>query len=449
MKRYFRWLQGLQNPVFARLYFAQTINLVGDALTWLGLALLAFELGGGQSGKILAGALTLRVTAFVVLSPLAGVIADRFDRKRLMVTTHLARMAIVCFLPFVTQVWQIYVLVLLLNAFYAFFTPTYTATIPLVTTKETYAQAIALSSATYQLIGVLGPGLAGGLAALVGTRSIFFWDGVTFLIAAILILTLPGQLIVNQNQQARTVPQTLQDIRTGSFCLFADPLMRYALVLQLITAITGAAILVNTVSHVRGILQLGKLEYSWVMAAFGIGATVASVGLGNAKTFKKLAYIGVGTVLLILALLPANYVNFGGLLVLWIIAGIGQTFVSVSTQTLIADRVAVEVQGRVYGAYFAWSHLWWVLSYPLAGWMGSYLPTTHFFCVGIIGLLLLIVMTLVFRPRQQIDFDSGMWHEHNHTHDNDHQHNHSLNRVIQESHRHLHFHGSTQQPLSH
>jgi MFS transporter, NRE family, putaive nickel resistance protein len=449
MKRYFRWLQGLQNPVFARLYFAQTINLVGDALTWLGLALLAFELGGGQSGKILAGALTLRVTAFVVLSPLAGVIADRFDRKRLMVTTHLARMAIVCFLPFVTQVWQIYVLVLLLNAFYAFFTPTYTATIPLVTTKETYAQAIALSSATYQLIGVLGPGLAGGLAALVGTRSIFFWDGVTFLIAAILILTLPGQLIVNQNQQARTVPQTLQDIRTGSFCLFADPLMRYALILQLIAAIAGAEILVNTVSHVQGILQLGKLEYSWVMAAFGIGATVASVGLGNAKTFKKLAYIGGGTVLLTLALLPANYVNLGGLLILWIIAGIGQTFVSVSAQTLIVDRVAVEIQGRVYGAYFAWSHLWWALSYPLAGWLGSYRPSDHFFYAGILGLLLLIVVTLVFRPRQQIDFDSGMWHEHDHTHDNDHQHEHSLNRVIQESHRHLHFHEATQQPLSH
>jgi MFS transporter, NRE family, putaive nickel resistance protein len=449
MKWCSRWLQGLENPVFARLYFAQSINLIGDALTWLGLALLAFELGGEQSGTILAGALTLRVMAFVVLSPLAGVIADRFDRKRLMVTTHLARMAIVCFLPFVTQVWQIYVLVLLLNAFYAFFTPTYTATIPLVTTKETYAQAIALSSATYQLVGVLGPGLAGGLAALVGTRSIFFWDGVTFLIAAILIVTLPGQLMVNQNQPARTVPQTLQDIRTGSFCLFADPLIRYALVLQLIAAIVGAEILVNTVSYVQGILELGKLEYSWVMAAFGIGATVASVGLGNTKTFKKLAYIGVGTVLLTLALLPANYVNLGGLLILWIIAGIGQTFVSVSTQTLIADRVAVEIQGRVYGAYFAWSHLWWALSYPLAGWLGSYLPTTHFFCVGIIGLLLLIVMTLVFRPRQQIDFDSGMWHEHNHTHDNDHQHDHSLNRVIQESHRHLHFHGATQQPLSH
>jgi hypothetical protein len=60
-----QWLQGLKNPIFARLYLAQTINLVGDSLTWLGLALLAFELAGEKSGTVLAGALTLRVGAFV------------------------------------------------------------------------------------------------------------------------------------------------------------------------------------------------------------------------------------------------------------------------------------------------------------------------------------------------------------------------------------------------
>lgn len=174
MTRLPRWLEGLENPVFARLYLAQTINLMGDALTWLGLALLAFELAGEQASTILAGALTLRVTAFVLLSPMAGAIADRIDRKRLMVTNHLMRMGIVCLLPWVTQIWQIYAIVLALNSFYAIFTPTYTATIPLVTTEQQRPQAIALSSATSQLLGVLGPGVAGSIAAWVGTRQVFF-----------------------------------------------------------------------------------------------------------------------------------------------------------------------------------------------------------------------------------------------------------------------------------
>lgn len=65
-----RWnpqlFQCLENRVFARLYFAQTVNLIGDALTWVGIALLAFELAGKNAGVILSGALTLRVTAFVL-----------------------------------------------------------------------------------------------------------------------------------------------------------------------------------------------------------------------------------------------------------------------------------------------------------------------------------------------------------------------------------------------
>jgi MFS transporter, NRE family, putaive nickel resistance protein len=90
-----RFFQSLKNPVFAKLYAAQTTSLLGDALTWVGVALLAFEIAGKNSAVVLSVALTLRVTAFVVLSPLAGAIADRFDRKRIMVFTHLVRMVIV------------------------------------------------------------------------------------------------------------------------------------------------------------------------------------------------------------------------------------------------------------------------------------------------------------------------------------------------------------------
>jgi MFS transporter, NRE family, putaive nickel resistance protein len=439
MNRSPRWLQGLENPVFARLYFAQTINLVGDALTWLGLALLAFELAGEQSGSILAGALTLRVTAFVLLSPIAGAIADRIDRKRILVITHLARMLIVCLLPFVTQVWQIYAIVLALNAFYAFFTPTYTATIPLVTGKENYPQAIALNSATSQFLSVLGPGLAGSIAAFVGTRQVFFLDGLTFLIAALLIFTLPGQLLVQQSQQpTRTVQRTLQDIRTGTTCLFADPFMRSALAMQFVASIAGAEILVNTVSHVQGTLNLGKLEYSWVMSALGIGAMLASIGLGSTRSVRKNRLIEIGTLLVTVALLPANFVGLPGLMVLWLIAGVGQTLVNVPTQTLIADRVAVEIQGRVYGAHFAWSHLWWAFAYPMAGWMASQFPSRSFFYSSLIGIGFAIVLSWMCKSRSQSN--NGFWHDHNHIHDHDHQHTHLAGTNLQDSHKHLHFH---------
>jgi MFS transporter, NRE family, putaive nickel resistance protein len=442
MKQLPHLLQGLENPIFARLYLAQTINLVGDALTWLGLALLAFELAGENASTVLAGALTLRVVAFVVLSSIAGAIADQVDRKRLMITTHLARMAIVCLLPFVTQVWQIYVIVLLLNVFYAFFAPTYTATIPLVTTEAERPNAIALSSATYQLLGVLGPGLAGGIAAFVGTRQVFFLDGITFLIATILIVMLPGKLVVNQSQQKiGRVSSTLEDIWMGTKCLFVDPLIRYVLALQLIASIAGAEILVNTVSCIQGTLHLSKIEYGWVMAAFGMGATLAAVGLGNTKQkVSPVIFTSIGAMLITLALLPANSANLAGLLALWVMAGAGQTLVNVPTQALIADRVAVEVQGRVYGAHFAWSHLWWAFSYPIAGWLGTNLPNHNFLYTSLAGFGLLFFIFVFFHPQQLINLKSGLWHEHAHLSDDKHHTHEHSSSMSQDFHNHLHFH---------
>jgi NRE family putative nickel resistance protein-like MFS transporter len=434
----------LNNPIFAQIYFAQTINLIGDAFTWLGLGLLAFELAQDKAGIILATALTLRVITFVIISPIAGVLADRVDRKKVMFITHLARMFLVSLLPFVNTAWQFYAIVLSLNIFYAFFTPTYTATIPLVTNETDYKKAIALSSATYQLLGVLGPGLAGGLASIIGTRQIFFLDAITFALATILIVTLPKKLIVNQSEKkSNNLTNERLDILTGSFCIFNDPLIRYGLLMQMVVSIAGANILVNTVSYVQATLQLGKLEYGWVMASFGIGATLASISLGYLYQQKQPTFfLNIGAIVMTLVLFPANHINLSGLLILWLLAGIGQTLVNLTMQTMIAERVALEIQGRVYGAHFAWSHLWWVFAYPLAGWMGNKFPDANFFFGSLVSSILLIIAYILFKPNQVDTLNTGIWHEHLHQHDLDHAHYHSSFPTNEGSHSHIHFHKS-------
>ena len=182
----------LRNPRFARLYAAQTISQVGDALTWVGLALLAAQLAGPtHAPAVLAIALTIRVSAFVLLSPLAGVLADRVNRRTVLMLCHFGRMLVLGGMFFVTQVWQIYVLMFLLNALTAFFTPTNQATIPLVVGREDARPAFALSSATTELLGIVGPGLAGILVAWLGTRTLFALDAVSFFLSGLLILTSP------------------------------------------------------------------------------------------------------------------------------------------------------------------------------------------------------------------------------------------------------------------
>jgi MFS transporter, NRE family, putaive nickel resistance protein len=437
-------LQSLRNPVFARLYTAQTTSLLGDALTWVGLALLAFELAGNQSAVVLSSALTLRVTAFVLLSPLAGAIADRFDRKQIMVVTHVMRMVIVGLLPFVTQIWQIYILIFALNIFNAFFTPTYQATIPLVTGQNDYPQAIALSSATYQLLGVLGPGIAGSVAAFVGARQVFFLDALSFLIAAVLIFTLPSQLRVEQSQQLSR-GRTWRDIKNGTSRLFSDTSIRYSLLMQLVASIAGAQILVNTVGYVQGTLKLGNIQYGWVMSAFGIGATISAVVVGAVgRRFARTSVVFFGTALITLALLPANYANLPILMCLWLLAGAGQNCVNLPTQTLIADRIPTDAQGRVYGAHFAWSHLWWAISYPLAGWLGSHFVETEFVYGSLIGFVLLAIVQILCYPYQHGSkhLHHPISHSHKHIHDEHHQHEHSEEISLKKPHTHFHEHNN-------
>jgi MFS transporter, NRE family, putaive nickel resistance protein len=405
MQSAFAPFRSLRNPAFARLYISQTTSLLGDALTWVGLALLAFELAGENSSVILGAALTLRVTAFVILSPLAGALADRLDRKMILVSSDLGRMVVIGLMPFVTQAWQVYVLMFALNALTAFFTPTYQATIPLVTGKDDYSQAISLSGATYEVLGVLGPGLAGGVAAVIGARSIFFLDAITFLISAVLILTLPRTLNVARGPMDTSNAATWRDVRNGTARLWTDAPMRYALLLELVASVAGALVLVNTVGLVRGKptqggLGLSNLEYGWVMAAFGIGATLAALAAGSfEKRLPRTRFMLLGALVTTLAVIPANFVGLAPLLVLWFVSGAGQNWVNLPAQAMIADRTPLEAQGRVYGAHFAWSHLWYALAYPLAGWLGSSFANRDFLLGGLVGLVLLLVVQVLLAPK--------------------------------------------------
>lgn len=394
--------QPLKDSLFRRLYLSQTISLLGDAFTWVGIALLAYQFGGQHSAAILSTALTLRVSAFILFGPYAGVLADRIDRKKIMYTTHFARMAIVGCLPFVTTEWQVYVLIFFLNIFNAFFTPAYKAAIPqAIKNEKIYSSGIALSNATEQLLGVLGPGLAGAIAAWLGEREIFFVDAVSFIIAAVFILTLPSLMIIHGKKEAGPT-KLWSDILKGSKYLFVNKAVRFSLLIELVSAIAGAQILVNTVGYVKGQLHLTDKHYGYVMAAFGIGAAIAAFASGNFDRSKnRIVSLLVGGILMCLATAFGNFVAFSALLILWLIAGFSQTLAEIPAQILIAEQIPKEEHGKVYGAHFAWSHLWWAIGYPIAGFTGTQFQNREFLIGAGLSAILFVLIVLFFYPRKR------------------------------------------------
>lgn len=431
--------QSLKNPTFARLYIAQAISLCGDALTWLGLALLAVELAGDRAPSILATALTCRIVAFIVCAPVMGVIADKFDRKFILVGTHLVRMLLVGLLPFVQTIGQLYAIVLAINVFHACFTPTYQATIPSVTQPHEYAPAMALASVTYQTLSMIGPGLAGTLAGWLGARTIFWLDSGSFLLAALVILSVRLPLAADIPSPDLTPRASyLPRLKNGTRLLFGDGFLRYALALQLVGALIGGQVLVNTVGYIRSNLQLGDREYGWVMMAFGVGMVIAALIVAKTRIHLARHWLMFGGgILMVVAMFFADRSSLIGLILLWTCVGIGKNAIDLTTQIAIGERIPAAQQGQVYAAHFAWSHLWWGIGYPLAGWLGTEYPERMFLIAGGIGVIVLVIVHLCLAKAATSHDHQAFNHVHRHSHELAHQHGHD--EII---HVHAHHHPS-------
>ncbi len=156
----------------------------------------------------------------------------------------------------------------------------------------------------------------------------------------------------------------------------------------------------NTVGHIKSGLLLGDKQYGWAMAAFGIGAAVAAFVAGNLdKSKSRRVSLIVGVLLLGLAITGANYVSYTVLLILWLFAGLGQSLAEMPSETLIGENIVSAEQGKVFGSHFAFSHLWWAIAYPIAGFTGSHFPGNDFFYGGLISLGILIT-ALLFISKQ-------------------------------------------------
>ena len=151
---------------FRHLFSAQVIALVGTGLTTVALTLLAYDLAGGNAGVVLGTAMAFKMVAYVIFSPILGGLAHRFPRKALLIILDVVRAATVLAMPFVTAVWQVYLLIFLLNLFSAGFKPVFAASIPdVLPSEEEYTKALSYSRLAYDLESLLSP-LFAGLALL-------------------------------------------------------------------------------------------------------------------------------------------------------------------------------------------------------------------------------------------------------------------------------------------
>lgn len=180
----------LANRTYRHLLTAQVIALIGTGLATVALGLLAYDIAAGNAGAVLGTALAIKMVAYIGVAPVVGAFANRLPRRAFLVSMDLIRAAVALCLPFVDQIWQIYVLIFVLQSASAAFTPTFQATIPDVLPDEAdYTRALSLSRLAYDMESLTSPILAAGLLTVISFHWLFAGTAIGFLASAMFVVS--------------------------------------------------------------------------------------------------------------------------------------------------------------------------------------------------------------------------------------------------------------------
>jgi len=417
-----------RNHRFVRLFAAHGVSLVGSGLSSVALGLLAHQLVGASASAVLGITLAIRIVVIVLCAPWAGWVSDRIGARAAMIASDLSRALIVVGFFFVEEVWQIYVLAVLLNFGAAIFTPVYKAVIPGVTTSAQYPRALALGSVAYDTANILGPSLAALTIAVFGFRGNFVVDALTFLVSSALIFGLPRLATKTTGSKPKI------SVRHGILAMFQRRQLRETLYLALQTSVAGGFVLVATVDFIKGQLALPDTSYAWAMAAYGLGSVFGAAIYGKAGSGIRGVLVHAAAPAILLALLGAGYfARFEPLLLAWVLAGAGQCILGIRGNELLAANSTPDERPHIYAAHFSLSHAGWGLSYPIAG----FAVTAFGFTTS--AYLFAALLAAVSLPRWITRFHLSAIHAQ--VPDGTHSHSHSAFDPPGDYHTHEHRHG--------
>lgn len=377
-------LQVLANRVYRRLFLAQVIALLGTGLATVALGLLAYDLAGADAGAVLGTALAVKMIAYASVAPVAAAFAERLPRRTMLVSLDLMRAAVAILLPFVTEIWQVYVLIFILQSASAGFTPAFQATIPDVLPDEReYTRALSLSRLAYDLESLVSPMLAAAVLTVVSFHSLFAGTVAGFLASALLVVS------VALPSPKPTAPRGIYDRTTRGLRIYlATPRLRGLLALNLAVAAAGAMVIVNTVVLVQAGYGLGQRETALALAAFGGGSMAAALLLPRLldSVPDRRAMLAGATLLMLGLLVGPAIANYSLLLLLWCALGLGYSLTQTPAGRLLRRSSHPEDRPALFAAQFALSHACWLVTYPAAGWLGATVGLPHTFtALGIVA----------------------------------------------------------------
>ena len=361
------------NPAFRRMYAAQLVSFAGDWFATVALLGLALELSG--SAAVASLVLVLQTGAFAVMAPIAGALADRVDRRKMLIWADLARVPVCLgFLLARTPdtLWIALVCVALLAALGAFFEPASSAALPNLVDEDELPTANVLIGSAWGVMLAVGAAIGGVVAATLGRDAAFIVDASTFLVSALLIIGIHRSF-----QQAREPATSGQ--APVSLIGSIRPVVRFARHSRFVSSLllsktmfgVGTGVILMLAVFADEVFQAGDVGIGILFAARGLGALVGPfVARATFGTSDRGLLVGISASLLVLTvaygLFPlAPTIWIAGLLVFVAHLGGGSQWM-LSTYGL-QRHTPDAIRGRVFSFDFGLVTLTIAASTVLAG----------------------------------------------------------------------------------
>ncbi len=367
-----------ENPNFRNLWFGQIVSLLGDWFNLIASAALVARLTG--SGLAIGGLFIVRFLAPFFISPLAGVITDRYNRKHILILTDISRALIVFAFLFVRDpedVWLLYFLTILQLGISGIFFPARSALLPDLVAPKELGTANALSSTTWSVMLAVGAALGGLIAGGWGIYPAFAIDAVTFLVSAVFIARIhyhpPG---ISGERDVRSTTMLSEYVDGLRFLIKKVDLLWISLHKAAWGLIAGGMFSVLIVQLSKDVFPIGEaggitlgLLYAVAGIGTGIGPILARRFTGD-REIPVRAAIGLSYFITSAGLIIASLLSSLGVVLLGnFIRAFGGGIIWVFSTMLLFVLVPERFRGRVLSTEFAFFTLASALGAALGGWV--------------------------------------------------------------------------------
>src|SRR5438552_4405812 len=278
-------------------------SLISDSGTWMQMMAQSWVMSGLTSKAILLGLVNFAAgLPALILAPVAGSLADRLDKRKILVATQIAQIIFAVALGFLVmsghvRVWHIVFFALLLGIAFAYEMPAISALVPELVKREQIASAVALDRSVFHGSRLIGPSLAGLFVGWWGAASAFFANAFSFLALIIALISLPRRPVGTKEEEEKRRSGIMDGFR---YVRSDRTILSMIMLIALTTIFIFPTISVMLPLYVRNVLQLGPDSMGWLMATSGSGAFLGSLGLLSIAREKRLKFMS-GNVLAVAA----------------------------------------------------------------------------------------------------------------------------------------------------